>query len=87
MASCQKIDRNEIKSIFAELDLDNNGMLDLDEFEQAMQQIGLTTNEVDKAFSIVSGIKRRKKMDGHVSFCAKQVGVVRLVRKLVGRKL
>lgn len=61
MASCQKIDRNEIKSIFAELDLDNNGMLDLDEFKQAMQQIGLTTNEVDKAFSIVSGIKRRKK--------------------------
>jgi len=59
-AASKKIDHVDIRQTFNELDLDKNGMLDLEEFEEAMKILGLNSSEVDKAFSIVSGIKRRK---------------------------
>jgi len=59
-AAKKKVDTSEIRKIFNELDLDKNGMLDLEEFEEAIKMLGLNSSEVDKAFSIVSGIKRRK---------------------------
>jgi len=59
-AASKKIDHADIRQTFNELDLDKNGMLDLEEFEEAMKILGLNSSEVDKAFSIVSGIKRRK---------------------------
>lgn len=60
-AARKKIDKAALQNIFNELDLDNNGVLDEKEFEEAMVEIGLSNDEVDKAFSIVSGIKRRRK--------------------------
>jgi len=62
-AEAGKIDKSKIKEVFNELDLDHNGFLDTTEFSEAMLKLGLTDAEADKAFSIVSGIKRRTKWD------------------------
>ena len=52
MAASKKIDHADIRQTFNELDLDKNGMLDLEEFEEAMKILGLNSSEVDKAFSV-----------------------------------
>ena len=61
MAASKKIDHADIRQTFNELDLDKNGMLDLEEFEEAMKILGLNSSEVDKAFSVTYLVRKNRK--------------------------
>lgn len=55
-----ELEESEIREVFDALDTDGSGLLDLNEFEVACKELGIPNDNMEGAFQVVSGIKRRK---------------------------